>query len=74
MNKIVNKVEWIRDAKQLGTAEGILESPSQCCAMAATICRWNTREGKPQGVQFKQNIDYKTGVVKIILCQIPKQT
>jgi len=74
MKQIVNKVEFIREAVSLGTDEGILETPSQCSAMAATICRWNTREGKPQGVQFKQNIDYKTGVVKIILCQIPKST
>ena len=70
MDKIVNKVEWIRDAKQLGTAEGILESPSQCSAMASTICRWNTKEGKPEGVMFKQNIDYATGIVKLKLLHI----
>lgn len=70
MKQIVNKVEFVRDAKQLGTAEGILESPSQCSAMAATICRWNTKEGKPEGVKFKQHIDYSTGIVKLTLIHI----
>ncbi|MCR5849850.1 MAG: hypothetical protein K6G92_03955 [Bacteroidaceae bacterium] len=74
METIRNKVLFLRDALKFGEHVGVLESPAECCSMAATICRFNKRESKPLGVTLSQHIDYATGVVKVQVRQLSQIT
>ena len=52
MEKVINKLDWLRSLKSGESNTGQFDSPKECHSLSTLIARYNVEEGRYKGVKI----------------------
>ena len=65
MEKIENKMEWLRSIRRGETKSGRVDTPKDCTTMSVLIYRWNIEEGPARGIRITATYDRPNCIITI---------
>jgi hypothetical protein len=71
MEKIENKMEWLRSIRRGETKTGVLDTPKDCTTMSVLIYRWNIEEGPSRGIRITAAYDRPNCQITITGNKVP---
>ena len=65
MEKVTNKVEWLRSFKKGDVRKVAIEHAKDCHRYSVLISRWNYEEGRDKGIRLSANYNSEKGYFTI---------